>query len=112
MKTKICTDLEQSKKLVELGIDTSTADMFYRDNGIDVKLMWEHLPTIKVTNPAWSLGALLDVLPSATLDSSDDHHFRLHCNEKFTEWYDNPIDCCVAMINRLHEQMIYDFNNN
>lgn len=26
---KICTTIEQSKKLIELGIDTETADMFY-----------------------------------------------------------------------------------
>lgn len=27
---KICTNLEQSKKLIELGIDVNTADMCYR----------------------------------------------------------------------------------
>lgn len=27
---KICTSLEQSKKLVELGLDLNTADMCYR----------------------------------------------------------------------------------
>ena len=56
--------------------------------------------------PAWSLTALLNVLPSATLDSSDDHHYRLHCMERFTEWYDNPIDAYVAMIEKLHEKNI------
>ena len=61
--TKICTSIEQSKKLLELGIDLTTADMFYRDNGVDVKLMWEHLPDVQVTNPAWSLTALLELIP-------------------------------------------------
>ena len=30
MNTKICTTIEQSKKLLELGIDKNTADFYYR----------------------------------------------------------------------------------
>ncbi len=29
--SKICTSLEQSKRLIELGIDVKTADMFWAD---------------------------------------------------------------------------------
>ena len=101
---KSYTDLEQSKKLAEI-LPIESADMFYRDNGIDVKLMWEHIAQ-KVTNPCWSLTALLNVLPSATLDSSNDHHFRIHCMERYTEWYDNAVDTCVEMIIRLNELKI------
>ena len=53
--------------------------------------------------PCWSLVALLNVLPSATLDSSDDHHYRIHCMRRYTEWYDNAIDACYEMILKLHE---------
>lgn len=35
--------------------------------------------------------------------SSDDHHYRIHCMERFTEWYDNAIDACYKMILKLHE---------
>ena len=59
---KSFTDIEQSKKLAEI-LPVESADMFYRDNEIDVKLMWEHNAQ-KVTNPCWSLAALLE-LPSA-----------------------------------------------
>ena len=57
---KSYTDLEQSKKLAEI-LPIESADMFYRDNGIDVKLMWEHNAQ-KVENPCWSLAALLQYL--------------------------------------------------
>ena len=97
---KSYTDLEQSNELVEI-LPIESADMFYRDNGIDVKLMWEHNAQ-KVTSPCWSLTALLNVLPSATLDSSNDHYFRIHCMERYTEWHDNAIDACVEMIIRLN----------
>lgn len=67
---KICTSQEQSKKLIELGIDVTTADMF-----------WDTLsaekPEAQVDNhhlvdeyddwyrvPAWSLSALMNLLPS------------------------------------------------
>ena len=67
---KICTSQEQSKKLIELGIDKTTADMF-----------WDTLstknPEAQVDNhhlvdeyddehrvPAWSLSALMNLLPS------------------------------------------------
>lgn len=58
---KSYTNLEQSKKLAEI-LPIESADMFYRDNGIDVKLMWEHNAQ-KVTTPCWSLAALLSILP-------------------------------------------------
>ena len=96
---KSYTDIEQSKKLAEI-LPIESADMFYRDNGIDVKLMWEHIAQ-NVTNPCWSLTALLNVLQSATLDSSNDHHFRIHCMERYTEWYDNAVDACYEMILKL-----------
>jgi len=113
---KSYTNLEQGRKLAEI-LSFESADMHWQyieeDNG---QLQWFCFPkdfSINQHNTvsAWSLAALMNVLPSATLDSSDDHHFRLHCNEKFTDWYDNPIDCCIAMIDRLHSQMINDFNN-
>ena len=73
---KICTSLEQSKKLIELGIDVNTADMFYRDNGVDVKLMWEHLPDVQVTNPAWSLSALLGLMPFHIIENNVRYGFK------------------------------------
>ena len=102
MNIKSYTDILQSRKLAEI-LPLESADMFYRDNGIDVKLMWEHIAQ-KVTTPCWSLAALLNILPSATLDSSDEHYYRLHSNEKFTEWHDNPIDACYEMILKLKEK--------
>ena len=111
------TDLEQSKKLTKI-LSDETADFFW---------LIGHLHTdgpkyqvIRTRNevsepetcwPCWSLAALMNVLPSATLDSSDDHYYRVHCKERFTDWYDNPIDACVAMIDRLHREMIHNFNN-
>lgn len=104
---KSYTDIEQSKKLAEI-LPLESADMYWdllskskyaKVNNIGCRLG-------RTCVYAWSLAALLSVLPSASLDNSDDHHFRLHCMEKFTEWHDNPIDACVEMICKLHERKI------
>lgn len=63
---KICTSREQSKKLMELGIDVNTADMYWSLTNQN------YLPVIGkycaeyggMQLPAWSLTALMDMLPS------------------------------------------------
>ena len=70
---KICTSINQSNKLIELGIDVNTADIYYTTFYGKVN---KHLPMPKevydilncpINNnkvvPAWSLTALLNILP-------------------------------------------------
>lgn len=81
---KICTSLEQSKKLIELGVDINTADMRYGyiapydfsdrmyDGGYDEvpypKDFLKKNPNFSENEydgelPAWSLSALLELIP-------------------------------------------------
>ena len=120
---KSYTDIEQSKKLAEI-LSLESADAKYGyiapyeysdrmyDAGYDeipypiafIKKDYSNFFVEEYDDelPCWSLAALLNVLPSATLDSSNDHHFRIHCMKRYTEWYDNAVDACVAMIEKLH----------
>lgn len=69
--SKICTDLKQSRKLVELGLDPKTADMHWWPNGNGFQLF--PIPfkndgsvpecVAKEIIPAWSLSALLELMP-------------------------------------------------
>ena len=107
---KSYTDIEQSKRLAEI-LPLESADTIWDLTNPD-------LPTIRAIPyedsdynnkylniiPAWSLATLYSVLPTFTLDSSDDKYFRIHCCNKFSEWYNNPVDACVAMIEKLHKQ--------
>ena len=101
---KSYTDLEQSKKLSEI-FPPESADMSWVSNGLGKPFA----RTIPIKGDpeelcgCWSLTALLNILPSATLDTSDDHYCRFRCKQRCTEWYDNPVDACVAMIEKLHE---------
>lgn len=101
---KNCTDLEQSKKLAEI-LPIESADMYwwatskrYYIEAMDDGDFNEREGHIR----AWSLAALLDVLPSSTLDSSNVHYYMLHCMERISGWHENPIDACYEMIIGLH----------
>lgn len=108
---KSYTDINQSKKLAEI-LSLESADMYY----------WcaDHYPKedwiIEVGTPddnyecicAWSLAALLSVLSDYTLQTNIDGTVFVVCDSKkpipmISEDYDNPVDACVAMIEKLHE---------
>lgn len=77
---KICTSIEQSQKLIDLGIDENTADMCWTNHLFSALLSsWriESTPPQEYKNlldgfvvrgyliePAWSLTALMNLLPS------------------------------------------------
>lgn len=71
--SKICTDLEQSRKLVELGLDTTTADMYFEPSvGFRTEPSEIKVGDIKYAHPrsvpAWSLSALLELMPLEIYD--------------------------------------------
>ena len=61
---KICTSIEQSKRLIELGIDVNSSDMVYHKelNGTYSLRVVDNV--LKYDIPAWSLSALLELMPS------------------------------------------------
>ena len=67
---KICTSIEQSQKLLELGIDVNTADFMW-EYDCDKEIYWDKPTIIPIDDyicvndiPAWSLSALMNMLPS------------------------------------------------
>lgn len=117
---KICTDLKQSKKLIELGIDIYTADMYWK-NGVSDKYFQCFTPFVSDgTNidfdydiPAWSLTALLNILP--TIDEDYEPEIHRSCNKYKCTYQndedssglfrvaDNPVDAVFEIICWLKE---------
>lgn len=88
MTPKICTSIEQSKKLIQLGIDVNTADMYYDVNSYGIQSNPE-VAVGKVWSkdiPAWSLSALLELIPPYLGEFKDgiDFGFSKSMNGK---WY-------------------------
>jgi len=74
--SNIATSINQSKKLIELGIDINTADMFYErvdDERFDYHLHIGIIPKLRPTFveyiPAWSLSRLLELIPDLKLSN-------------------------------------------
>ena len=89
---KICTDVKQSKRLVELGIDVNTADMFWDMAEPDkrrkpvVGPISDYYDMEGWAVPAWSLSALLELIPPYLGEFKDgiDFGFSKAMNGK---WY-------------------------
>lgn len=127
---KSYTDLEQSKKLAKI-LPLKSADMYYL---YDEKMeMYDDYPRLITDTdelwdddtPCWSLAALLDLLPnnehiettisrgSWKIDTVEYLPNTWWCayedtknQTEFNKSADNPVDACVEMIIKLHEQKL------
>lgn len=69
---KICTTIEQSKKLTELGLSRETSDMFYWC-GTDLRIGGYKAQDKDTDIPAWSLSALLELMPKCFSEKVSEH---------------------------------------
>lgn len=123
---KSYTDLEQSKKLAEI-LPFESADICWTNHLFDAFLSsWrvESTPPQEykslldrfavrgyLIEPAWSLAALLGVLPEGTrllmsTNISAVGNTKYHCDcpkANIDKWFNNPVDACVAIVKKLHE---------
>ena len=118
----IATNKNQSKKLIELGLDANTADMFYYkenifNNALSVfngQLLVRGNSELKEedTIPAWSLSRLLELMPCLSLNKFFNDRWRCDTRykdgdiRKFGEDADSPIDAAYEMIVYLLENKL------
>lgn len=95
MNTNICTSIKQSKKLIELGLDANTADMCWginsstrSYNNIPYLIPWKDYTCKEYYVPAWSLSALLELMPKYITEDNSSHIIRI------TPTFDNRIEMC------------------
>lgn len=119
---KSCTDIKQSKKLAEI-LPTKSADAFYdmaEPEKRQVPIIGDpddYYDMEDWTIPCWSLAALLELLPNEigrytkTLYWYDDAWHCAYVDEDSECMCDqsndiSPIDACIEMILKLHEQKL------
>ena len=121
---KICTSIEQSQKLIELGIDINTADMFWDTAEPNerrkplVGPISDYCDMEDWAVPAWSLTALLDLMPKIHGERPRLDTGRIQTEKYYVEypyhestkndWYstklcDSAVDACYEMILKLNE---------
>lgn len=118
MNNSICTSYEQSKSLLELGIDPNTADMYYGYLKKKPELFPYADSEVKtLCIPAWSLTALLALMPKIKFFKDEDAYepcisrygdkyiCSYNCGGADEHWYieDNPIDAAYKMVCWLKE---------
>lgn len=89
----LATSIEQSKKLVELRIDVKTADMFWSLEP-EVLVASEYLtetnliPCVKAI-PAWSLNALIELMPKQINTNNGNYFLRMRMIDlNYSFYYD------------------------
>lgn len=79
------TSIEQSRKLIKLGIDINTADMMYyfhhdyeEGDYYEIEIGWEKETDKDI--PAWSLSELLKLVKwQYSIDKGSDNSFKVTC---------------------------------
>lgn len=115
---KSYTDIEQSKRLASILLPESV-DMVYLKREINDTFI--ETPIVKPEGgipkslPCWSLSAVLGVLPANYVDvndtiyhpnlmkTKDGRYMVIYNVSQYTSLCNNPVDACVAMIEKLHE---------
>lgn len=122
MITKICTDIDQSKKLAEI-LPIGSNDMYYEPSaGFNTHPSEVRIGDIKYAHPlsipCWSLAALFNVLPE--INGVNLKFERVKAEDGYNGYYyhieyegiilipysKNLVDACYEMILKLHEQKL------
>lgn len=122
MKRQIATTREQSDRLLQCGVSADTADMMFTPYDTLSTEPYREALKDRGCIPAWSLSALLDLLPTSITDENGTY-FQLQltaypheedCYKWCLSYYDiggeitllyieapDPIEACVRMIEKL-----------
>lgn len=105
-KTMVCTSIEQSNRLIELGINPKTADMgWFKAYSLREEIYKPYIKGYKLENhqsdiPAWSIYKLIEII---SIDVTFKNEFIVVNNTKMfnssTNVYDNLIDVIEYLIN-------------
>ena len=103
-KSQICTTVEQSQRLLSLGLKKETADMYYRfynENTYEInptwETIWEDRNDYKKIIPAWSLHRLIEMIKDGAIrkDGTDEDLFLDISGD---ELYDGTIESIEWLI--------------
>lgn len=103
---KLCTDIKQSKKLIELGIDIDTADMYWWYSGkrYYVESMDDDDFNKESDIPTWSLTALMELMNRNCYNVSLNCHgaewnVKFDDSEKYKDFTkDYAVDAAFEMV--------------
>lgn len=82
-----CTNPSQVKRLMAAGLDPNTCDLYWCwDNGCARWVTFGEKDTWHTLFPAWTLSALLDIMPPSVQHNGKQHDLTLY------KWHDPELD--------------------
>lgn len=102
--SNICTNIQQSEKLVRLGLDPATSDMWWIDDQLVAKSDKFDVPSNDeetTVHCAWSLSALLEVMPyeqRPSLCSEPIRCWKCTARQHDTRVFTDPITAAYEMV--------------
>ena len=103
--TKICTDLQQSKRLIKLGIDINTANMYWKRSNFNGDSSWKYhikraafpMEFFKSKDyvPAWSADALSNLLPPYLFEFERGIDLNIYPNLNGKGWHCSYMPNCI-----------------
>lgn len=122
----MCTSIEQSKKLLELGLSPKTADMFYMAGKGEPLVIGDKLLAIgsddydAIGGPdvvAWSLSSLLELMPKRIWCGITDYAFGIGTTEdewhaQYTERYAIVYKRAGNLLEASYDMMVWLLENN
>lgn len=103
----IATTIEQSKKLIDLGLDTKTADLYWwtYENKTYLSSMDDKEYQVRTDTPAWSLSALLALAPTDTsVLRKGDNCYVCDCVDYGTPYFETAVDAAYDLVKHLLEK--------
>ena len=107
---KICTSIEQSQKLIELGIDVNTADIIY--NVLDESYIRHDTSIDKYHRPAWSLSALIELMPFQIIEDNKRYGFKQYKGKTIEDFKKLINETKRVSMKEFYEHAIMDLENN
>lgn len=105
----ICTSIEQSQRLIDAGVESDTADMYYimRRNCEPRLAILTETPSVSLLNakPAWSLSALINLLPDFVKSGNTDYCLTMLA-DRVTYWNPNATNVFEATEGNLLDAVV------
>lgn len=114
----ICTSVEQSQRLISLGLDIDMADLYYilRRNGEPRLALFTSNITEGMLNnlPAWSLSALINQLPQFITTENTDYCLMM-TSDRIVYWNPNKDNLFetteVNLLDAVVETLVWHISN-
>lgn len=113
--SQICTNKEQSERLLALGLKKETSDCVVSSIGSKDRLIhteepiyiMESLNSKRIPNyPAWSLHRLIEIIPNRIKYKNDYYHFNIFSdNTRYTVDYVDPDDNYYNSFGHCHNNL-------